>query len=390
MSDPLPTEDLADLYESAPCGYISLSPDARIVKANRTLAAWLDRPQEHLLGKPIHELLSFGGRIAFETHLAPMLRLQGSVDELALDLLRSDGTKIPVIANAAEKRNASGHHVFTRLTLFKAVERRAYERNLLEARTKAEAAIGAEQETAVLREQFIAVLGHDLRNPLSALAAGVRLLDKRESLSERGQLIVKEMSASLSRATALVANLLDFARGRLGGGLPLNRAPDQALAPVLEQVVSEIRAVTPDRAIVTGFSITEPVDCDPSRIAQLASNLVSNAVTHGAPDTPIEVSASTAGGRFTLSVTNGGVPIPPQARSQLFQPFVRGAARSSQQGLGLGLFIVHEIARAHGGSMEVDSTDELTRFTFSMPLASQKEKGGPRIKSGMTGRGRGC
>ena len=371
MSDPLPTEDLADLYESAPCGYISLSPDARIVKANQTLAAWLDRPQDELIGKHFHELLSFGGRIAFETHLAPMLRLQRSVEELALDLLRADGAKIPVIANAAEKRDADGRHLFTRLTLFKAVERRSYERNLLEARTKAEAATGAEQETAVLREQFIAVLGHDLRNPLAALAAGVRMLGSHESLSERGQVIVKEMNGSVSRATALVTNLLDFARGRLGGGLPLNRVPDQALAPVVEQVVTEIRAMEPDRAILTDLAVTEPVDCDPSRIAQLASNLVSNAVAHGAPGVPIQVKAATAGGRFTLSVTNAGTPIPPEARERLFQPFFRGAVRRSQQGLGLGLFIVNEIARAHGGSMEVDSTEEGTRFTFSMPAGGE-------------------
>jgi phosphoserine phosphatase RsbU/P len=374
LSETAATEDLADLYESAPCGYISLSPEARIVKANQTLAAWLGRPQDDFLGKPIHELLSFGGRIAFETHLAPLLRLQGFVNELALDLLHADGTKIPVIANAAEKRDQQNRHLFTRLTLFKAVERRAYERQLLDARDKAEAAVGAEQETAVLREQFIAVLGHDLRNPLAALGAGVRMLAERESLSERGGIVVKEMNASIARANALVTNLLDFARGRLGGGLSLNPVPDQELAPILEQVVAEIRTVTADLAILTDLAVAELVDCDPSRIAQLASNLVSNAVTHGAPGIPIEVEAATTGGRFILSVTNGGTPIPPEARAQLFQPFFRGAVRRSKQGLGLGLFIVNEIAKAHGGKMEVSSTEDRTRFTFAMPLQSPDKK----------------
>lgn len=367
MSD-APTEDLADLYENAPSGYVSLSADARIVKINRTLADWLGRPSDQLIGKSIHELLSFGGRIAFETHLAPLLRLRSSVDEIALDLLHSDGTKIPVIANAAEKRGPEGRHIFTRLTLFKAVDRRTYERGLLEARTRAEAATALELETSVLREQFIAVLGHDLRNPLAALAAGARILGEKEELSQRGQFVVKEMGASVARAQALVENLMDFARGRLGGGLTLSRDADQPLTPVLEQVVSEIRVIAPDRTILTSFSIAEPVDCDRARIAQLASNLVSNALTHGAPGVPIEVEAWTGSGRFTLSVTNGGVPIPPAARAQLFQPFFRGAVRRSQHGLGLGLFIVDEIAKAHGGEMEVVSTDEHTRFTFSMPL----------------------
>lgn len=368
MSDTLPGEDLADLYENAPCGYISLSPDARVVKVNRRLTGWIARPPEELVGRPFHELLSFGGRIAFETHLAPMLRLQGFVDELALDLLDAAGTKIPVIANAAEKRDSEGRHLLTRITLFRAIERRSYERGLLDARAEAQAVANVEHETAVLREQFIAVLGHDLKNPLAALGAGLRMLNDRESLSERGQVIVKEMNASIARATALVGNVLDFARGRLGGGLTLARVADAPLAPVLEQVVAEMRAVAQDREILTEFAIGQPVNCDPQRIAQLASNLVSNAVTHGAPGVPIEVEARTEDGRFRLSVTNGGVPIPEAARAQLFQPFFRGAVRRSQQGLGLGLFIVNEIAKAHGGTMEVVSTEELTRFTFSMPL----------------------
>jgi phosphoserine phosphatase RsbU/P len=363
-------EDLADLYENAPCGYLSLSPDARIVKVNRTLTDWLGTSAQALIGQPFHALLSFGGRIAYETHMAPLLRLQGYVNELALDLLHVDGSKLPVIANAAEKRGPDDQHLFTRLTMFKAVDRRTYERGLVAARTQAEAAAAAEHETSVLREQFIAVLGHDLRNPLAALAAGIRMISERETLSDRGKLIAKEMNASVSRATALIENVLDFARGRLGDGLTLTRNPAQSLAPVLEQVVAEIRAIAPDRQIVAHFSIEQPVDCDPGRIGQLASNLIANAVTHGAPGIPIEVEAHTADDRFVLAVANGGVPIPPAARAQLFQPFFRGAVRRSQQGLGLGLFIVNEIAKAHGGTMDVASSEEETRFTFSMPLSS--------------------
>lgn len=369
LSNQPPTEDLEDLYENAPCGYLSLSPDGHIVKANKTLADWMGAGSEALLGKPFHDILTFGGRIAYETHLAPLLRLQRTVNELAFDLLRADGEQVPIIANAAERRDAEGRHRFTRITLFKAVERRSYERGLIEARSKAEDAVGLSLETAALREQFIAVLGHDLRNPLSALTAGLGLLEKNEDLSDRGRKIVAEMNGSLGRANALVGNLLDFARGRLGGGLGVDRDANQPLTPALEQVVTEIRAIAPDREVVANFRIAEPVDCDRGRIAQLASNLLSNAVTHGAREVPIRIEASTDAERFTLSVANGGAPIPAGAREQLFQPFFRGAVRKSQQGLGLGLFIVNEIAKAHGGTMEVSSTPGETRFTFTMPLA---------------------
>ncbi len=369
MSEADPSEDLEDLFESAPCGYLSLRPDSRIAKVNRTLANWLGAAADALVGRPVHELLSFGGRIAFETHLAPLLRLQGHVHELALDLLQANGDKLPVIANAAEKRDADGKLLFTRITLFKALDRRAYERNLAAARERAEIAVKAEQEESVLREQFIAVLGHDLRNPLGALTAGVRILG-REPLTERSEFVVREMNASIRRATALIEDVLDLARGRLGEGFSLTRNSDEPLTPVLEQVVSEMRLIAPKRDIRADIAITEPVDCDRGRLAQMASNLLANANTHGARDHPIELAASTSGGEFQLSVTNGGDPIPPAARAQLFQPFFRGTVGRSQQGLGLGLFIVNEIARAHGGTMQVESTETATRFVFSMPLST--------------------
>ncbi|QIK77894.1 PAS domain-containing sensor histidine kinase [Sphingomonas piscis] len=361
-------EDLGDLYENAPCGYLSLTPAGQVIKANRTLADWLGTDSGTLIGKQFRDVLSFGARLAFETHLVPLLRLKGRVEEVAFDLLGQDGSKVPFIANAAEKRDDSGRHVATRMTLFRAVDRRTYERSLVDARIKAEAALDLGAETAALREQFIAVLGHDLRNPLSALAAGLAIIEHRERLSERGQAVVGEMNSSIKRASDLIADLLDFARGRLGGGLSLDRNSDQPLTPVLEQVVAEIRAIAPERTIWASIDIAEPVYCDRGRIGQLASNLLANALTHGAANVPISIVAATDAKALTLSVSNGGKPIPPEAREQLFQPFFRGVVGKSQHGLGLGLFIVNEIAKAHGGTMDVTSTDGETRFTFTMPL----------------------
>jgi sigma-B regulation protein RsbU (phosphoserine phosphatase) len=363
LSDEPPVEDIDDLYENAPCGYVSLTPDGRIAKINRTLADWLGTPANELLSRKFNELLGFGGRIAFETHLAPMLRMQGHVDEIAFELIAAGNTKVPVIANAAEKRGPDGRHQFTRLTLIKALDRRRYERSLVAARDKAQTAAAAENERAHLREQFIAVLGHDLRNPLAAISAGTQVL-KKELLSARGTFVISEIGRSISRANLLIDNVLDFARGRLGEGLIIARDNREPLTPVLEQVVAEVRAIAPDRVIKTQFDIREPVDCDRQRIGQLAANLISNAVTHGAKDIPIDVRAKSYADVFEFTVTNGGARIPLQIHENLFQPFFRGA---SQKGLGLGLFIVNEIAKAHGGTVEVVSTDTDTSFCFSMP-----------------------
>ena len=166
----------------------------------------------------------------------------------------------------------------------------------------------------------------------------------------------------------LIDNVLDFARGRLGDGLTLDRSEDGGLANGLMQVVDEMRIAHPDRRIEVTIAIDRPVHCDRARIGQLLSNLLGNALTHGAPDQPIEMRAATEGDRFVLSVANAGKPIGEETMKHLFQPFLRGEIRASQQGLGLGLFITSEIAKAHGGAMAVVSDEQETRITFEMPL----------------------
>jgi signal transduction histidine kinase len=229
-----------------------------------------------------------------------------------------------------------------------------------------EARLTDERKTAELREQFIAVLGHDLRNPLASISGGARLLAK-ELPSEKAQTILKMMQASVGRMTGLISDVLDFARGRLGGGFAVEVA-EENLQAVLAQVAGELSGEHPEREIDMEISLSQPVRCDRARLAQLFSNLLGNALAHGARDTPIRVRAATGGGFFELSVSNAGEEIPPAAIPQLFQPFVRGAVTPNQQGLGLGLYIASEIAVAHGGTLEASSTPEETRFTFRMPL----------------------
>ncbi|WP_213741664.1 GAF domain-containing sensor histidine kinase [Bradyrhizobium sp. dw_411] len=229
-----------------------------------------------------------------------------------------------------------------------------------------EATLLSERETSELREQFIAVLGHDLRNPLASIAAGTKILAKTNSKDAADE-ILGLMRTSVARMSALIDNVLDFARGRLGGGIPLRRLP-QPLAPVLTHVIAELRASTPERKIEAEFDLTEQVDCDAVRIAQLFSNLLGNSVTHGSAATPVRVRATTTDGAFELSVANSGEPIPADAMERLFQPFHRMSAQDTHQGLGLGLYIASEIARAHDGTIDVMSSQHETRFTFKMPL----------------------
>jgi signal transduction histidine kinase len=224
-----------------------------------------------------------------------------------------------------------------------------------------------QRHDAELREQFIAVLGHDLRNPLAAIDGGIKLLSKRP-LDDKAVGIIKLMQESATRMSGLIDSVLDFARGRLGGGIALERVPSASLVPLLDLVVAELRTAWPDRVIETEFTIVQPVSCDDERVAQLFSNLLANAITHGAADTPIRTKAWIHGNFFELSVANSGEPIPPGAMEHLFQPFYRNSLQPTQQGLGLGLYIASMIARAHGGRLDVTSTAVETRFTFRMPI----------------------
>ena len=376
MSDPAAgpffesvSSDFEDLFENAPCGYLVLAPDGRIARVNRTLCGWTGYSQRHFVGKRVHQFLNMAGRIYYETHIAPLLRMQGFFHEFALDFLTESGERLAVIANAAEQRNAEGGLVSTRLVVIRATDRRRYERELVDARTVATESLKSERETAELREQFIAVLGHDLRNPLAAISAGARILQRSGALQEQRELRVLDMiNTTVTRMSDLIGNVLDFARGRLGGGITLDRDANRPLAPVLEQVIDELRTASPERTIETNFVMTEPVNCDRTRIGQLASNLIGNALTHGAPDRPVRVVASTEGGAFEFSVANSGEPIPEAAMEKLFEPCFCGDCALAGRSRSRPSYLPCRSPRRAATRFAVTSTPAETRLVFTMPL----------------------
>ena len=236
---------------------------------------------------------------------------------------------------------------------------------------RSEAALLDQREAAELREQFIAVLGHDLRNPLASIDAAGRLL-KKTPLNDRAVALVDMMHESVGRMAGLIDNVLDLARGRLGGGFVAERRDEPELARTLDQVVTELRMAYPDRRIDADIRLDRLVNADGRRLAQLLSNLIANALTHGSESAPVKVMGVVVGDILELSVANAGEPIPEAARARLFQPFSRAMVRPKQQGLGLGLWIASEIARAHGGVLDVTSDAKETRFTLRMPLQAAK------------------
>jgi sigma-B regulation protein RsbU (phosphoserine phosphatase) len=361
-------DDFDSFFERSPCGFVTAEGRAKILKCNARFAGWLGYRPDELVGRKFSDLLTISGKIFYETHLAPLLRMQGFYEEAALELVAKNGDRVQFLVNAGEERDETGNPIFVRLALFRATDRRLLEKNLQVAKQQAESSLASERETSVFREQFIAVLGHDLRNPLSAIVSGVQVLI-RSDLNARQLSVVDMMRSSASRMGELIENVMDFARARLGGGMAVERRTVD-LAPPIAHAVEELKSAFPGHDFQTHIDVPLPVDCDPARIIQLLSNLIANAVTHGAADQPVVISAKIVAATFELSVANGGRPIPPDLLAVLFQPFTREKAQPSQNGLGLGLYIASEIAKAHGGTLDVTSSDIETRFTLKLSRAA--------------------
>ncbi|UVK95880.1 GAF domain-containing sensor histidine kinase [Pseudomonas atacamensis] len=228
-------------------------------------------------------------------------------------------------------------------------------------------ALADANEMGRLREQFIAVLGHDLRTPLSAIRMSADLLDSKVE-DKRSRTLLSAIRTSSVRMGVLIENILDFARGRLGSGIPVQRKLVDDLQQTLRQTLEEIQVAYPQAKFIDSLEVPAGVYCDPLRISQLLSNLLGNAVTHGSIAEPIVLKAFAEGDEIVISLTNQGTPIPPALMPLLFEPFSRSEAGQRHEGLGLGLYIAGQIANAHNGTLSVTSDRETgTCFVARFP-----------------------
>lgn len=242
-------------------------------------------------------------------------------------------------------------------------------------------ALRRERETAKLREQFIAVLGHDLRNPLSSMIYGMEIMARR-GLEEVNLPILGRMQESARTMAKLIDDMLDFARGRLGGGIPTRRQLVPEVEDLVRGVVDEARLAHPGQELRLAVHGGGLAAIDPGRFRQLLTNLVGNAVDHSCAESPVDVLVDGDPEHLRVAVTNRGKPIDPDMLPRLFQPYCRGDDDLNRSGLGLGLYIASEIAAAHGGRIDVTSTAETgTIFTAVLPRFGE-ESPAPTLFSG--------
>jgi signal transduction histidine kinase len=355
LDSPLFEESVEELYERAPCGYLSTLPDGTIARVNHTFLAWTGAAREEVIGKRLHDLLTVPGRIYLETHLGPLLTMQGFVNEIALEVLCRDRPPLPVLLSAVQKRDGAGEPVLNRVMVFNAVERRKYEHELLLARRRAERADKAKAD-------LLAMIGHDMRTPLGAIRGAVYLLE-RQSPSPAQAKYLRMLQSSTAALLGLADQILEFSRLEAGQALIANERFDP------RAVVRDTLDAVSRRADEKGIALVQEVEPevpaslsgDPLKIQQILTNLAGNAVKfteRGAVTIAVRLlhrGADAAMIGFTVSDT--GIGIPKDRLGAIFEEFTQADAEIGRKygGTGLGLTICRRLAELLGGELAVES-----------------------------------
>lgn len=352
------------LLATSPVGIAFLDRELRYQRVNQTLATTNRLPVEAHLGRTIRDVLP----PPLVELLEPILRRVLNTGE------PSDSFEF---STPPELTWLTGH---TWLSNYYPVRTQAGEllgvgAILLDitAHKQAEQAL---EQALIFREQLLAVLGHDLRNPLSAISASATMLSRTEGLGERERKAVERIRRSGARMARMIDDILDFARSRLGGGIPVTRQR-MNMAEVCRTALEELQVTFPGRQLLFEVHGDTWGEWDPDRVAQVTSNLVFNALQHGREDAPTRTTLRGESEDVLLEVHNQGEPIPEELLPRLFDPFKRRPedqrpheGKSGTRSLGLGLHIVRQIALAHGGDVGVRSNaTEGTRFTVRWPRA---------------------
>jgi PAS domain S-box-containing protein len=350
---------LDTLLEASPVGIALLDQELRYLRINETLATINGHPVEFHRGKCLREVLPGWVADIYEPLFRRILETGEPLSNHEFISHGKDG-KGPTrhwLGNYYPVRAGSGEVLGLGCVVVDITSQKEVEAEL--------------RRSAELREQLLGVLGHDLRNPLNAISASAYLLQRTEELSEGAVRAVERIRTSAARMARMLNDILDFARTSVGGGLPVLRERVN-LHDIARGALEELQVTHPGRRLelVVGGDGWGWWDAD--RLAQVVGNLLSNALHHGRPDTPVRLEVRGSESEVELSVHNEGAAIPAGLQTTLFQPFRHGTTgKAATRSVGLGLYIVRQVARAHGGEVEVRSLEgEGTTFTVRLPRGS--------------------
>ena len=361
------------LFDDAACGLARTTAEGVFIRVNTMFCIWTGYGPEELVGRlRLQDLLTMGGRIFHQTHWSPLLQMQDSISEVKLEVVHRSGKAVPMLMNAFRRKRSDV--VIHDIAVYVVRDRDRYERELVLSQKKLEALaqeanrLHAEaKDRASFAEQMIGIVSHDLRNPLQIIQTGATLLTRGDPSANQLR-VLGRVSRAADRATRLIFDLLDFTQARLGRGLNVSRR-QMNLRTTVSETVDELRFAFPERTLLHAHQGPDGCLGDADRVSQLVGNLVANAVAYGSPEAAVRIATKVDGASFLVAVHNEGPVIPDETRATLFQPLVRGAdAADANRSVGLGLFIVSEIVKAHGGTVSLSSTVEAgTLFVAEFP-----------------------
>jgi PAS domain S-box-containing protein len=335
------------LLDSAPCGFVIVADDGTMLEVNATLASLLGYTRIELQGWHLQKVLPPGGRIFYQTHVFPMLRMHGAVDEIYVALRTRDGDSIPMLMNGA--RRERGGAFVNDLVFVRMIQRNEYEAQLLEARRLAEQASAA-------KAKFLSMMSHDLRTPLTAITGNVSLIAAgvHGPVSEEQADALRRIRTAAQELLRMLEDILGYAQ--IESGRVQVRIADVPARDAIARAESLVRLHFEELGLAFSSDCDgEVLRADPDRLQQILLNLLSNAIKFTPPGGSVSVSCVRDGERARLRVQDSGIGIPPEQLQRVFEPFVQLETTSRDRGVGLGLAISRELARAMGGELTAES-----------------------------------
>jgi PAS domain S-box-containing protein len=380
----LPSGEL--LFENAACALVLTDKSGLILKANATASRWLGYEPGELAGKlRMTDLLPVGARLFYHTHCMPILQVKGSVAEVQVDLRNRQGERLPMLINIL--RLHDGARIYDQWALFKASDRRQYERELLTARKTAEAALearqGAEAQLQALnhqlsaadrrKDEFLATLSHELRNPLAPMRSALDVLTmKFQGMAD--ERLLSAFDRQLRHLTRLVDDLMEVSR-ITQGRMQLRSEPVE-LSALVHSAAQDVAALMQAARHALRLSVAPApvvVNGDATRLLQVVLNLLTNAAKYTPDGGQVELELLCDGGHAEIRVCDNGIGIPADALASVFDMFsqLEPALVRAKGGLGIGLALVRGIVELHGGTVAADSAGPGmgSRFSLRLPLA---------------------
>ena len=372
-----------DLLNTAPCGFLAFADDGKILLVNITLSDLLGHKPDELLGKHVESLLSVAGRIFYQSHFFPILRLHGKVEEVYLSLRSKSGTDVPVLANAV--RRERDETIVNDCVFVPMRQRNQYEDEILWAKKTAE-------EANRLKDDFLATVSHELRTPLTAMLGWMSMLRSGELDEQRASHAMEVIERNAQAQAQLIEDLLDVSR-IISGKMRLDVQPiDPAtfIDAAIESArpAAEARSVRIQKVLDTGIAT---ISGDAVRLQQVVWNLLSNAIKFTPKGGRVQVQLARINSHIEITVSDTGQGISPEFLPYVFDRFRQADQTTQRQhsGLGLGLAIVRHLVELHGGEVKADSPGEGlgTTFTVVLPLmiihrsVEDKNRVHPRISN---------